>query len=173
MLSHDSKIVIVGGGVFGLSTALWLARDGYDNITIFDRCPLDESNYNPFAGCDGASADINKTFRTGYGKQLEYEKTITLRHKRLMQRDSRYQALAIEARDTWLSWNREIKESSQAELPYGLTPEDKVLDLCGNIFLAEGPTLREFYVVGIGQTLFSILDGTSRSDVRPKSTTGP
>ncbi|KAI1619319.1 FAD dependent oxidoreductase [Exophiala viscosa] len=128
MLSHDSKIIIVGGGVFGLSTGLWLARDGYDNITIFDRCPLDNGHYSPFAGCDGASADINKTFRTGYGKELHYQR------------------LAIEARETWLAWNKEIKESTQAELPHGLTPNDKVLDLCGNIFLAEGPTLRDFYV---------------------------
>ena len=60
MLSKDSKIIIVGGGVFGLSTALWLARAGYNDITIFDRCQFDKNFYNPSDGCDGASADLNK-----------------------------------------------------------------------------------------------------------------
>ncbi|KIW17035.1 hypothetical protein PV08_04226 [Exophiala spinifera] len=127
MVSQDSKIIIVGAGVFGLSTALWLSRAGYKNITVFDRCPLDTKNYNPSDGCDGASADINKIFRTAYGTEKEY------------------QNLAIEARELWLSWNREISESSPSALPPGLTPDDKVLDLCGNFFLAEGQELQKFH----------------------------
>lgn len=71
MESHDSKIIIVGAGVFGLSTALWLSRAGYKDITVFDRCPLDTKHYNPSDGCDGASADINKIFRTAYGTEKE------------------------------------------------------------------------------------------------------
>lgn len=71
MISSDSKIIIVGAGVFGLSTSLWLARNGYTNITVFDRCAVDEKNYNPSDGCDGASADINKVFRAAYGKERE------------------------------------------------------------------------------------------------------
>ncbi|KAJ9647650.1 hypothetical protein H2204_000280, partial [Knufia peltigerae] len=127
MESHDSKIIIVGAGVFGLSTALWLSRAGYKDITVFDRCPLDTKHYNPSDGCDGASADINKIFRTAYGTEKEY------------------QNLAIEARKLWLSWNQEISESPASDLPLGLAPDDKVLDLCGNFFLAEGPELRQFY----------------------------
>ncbi len=73
MVSQDSSIIIVGGGVFGLSTALWLARDGYKNITIFDRCAFDKNFYNPQDGCDGASADINKVFRMAYGEKLKYD----------------------------------------------------------------------------------------------------
>lgn len=69
MMAPESQIMIVGAGVFGLSTALWLARAGYKNITIFDRSPLDEGKYDPSKGCDGASADINKIFRTSYGIQ--------------------------------------------------------------------------------------------------------
>lgn len=72
MLSRDSKIIIVGGGVFGLSTALWLARSGHRNITIFDRCAFDKNFYDPQNGCDGASADINKVFRVAYGNQKGY-----------------------------------------------------------------------------------------------------
>lgn len=71
MISSDSKIIIVGGGVFGLSTALWLARSGYKNITVFDRCAFDKNHYNPSQGCDGASADLNKVFRMAYGENLK------------------------------------------------------------------------------------------------------
>lgn len=69
MTSPNSKIIIVGAGVFGLSTSLWLARAGYKNITVFDRCEFDKNNYDPSNGCDGASADINKIFRMTYGEK--------------------------------------------------------------------------------------------------------
>ncbi|KAJ5102233.1 hypothetical protein NUU61_004455 [Penicillium alfredii] len=127
MISTDSNIIIVGAGVFGLSTALWLARSGYKNITIYDRCAFDKNHYNPSQGCDGASADINKVFRMAYGEEHEY------------------QALAIEARDTWLAWNEAIAQSPSADLPAGLTPDDKLLYHCGSYFLAEGGKLRDFY----------------------------
>lgn len=71
MISPGSRIIIVGAGVFGLSTALWLSRGGYEDITIFDSCALDKKNYNPADGCDGASADINKVFRTAYGSKAQ------------------------------------------------------------------------------------------------------
>lgn len=71
MISHDQKIIVVGAGAFGLSTALWLARDGYWDITVFDRCAVDKNNYDPSNGCDGASADINKIFRATYGKSSQ------------------------------------------------------------------------------------------------------
>lgn len=58
--------------MFGLSTALWLARSGYQDVTIFDRCSFDKTFYNPADGCDGASADINKIFRATYGSQEQY-----------------------------------------------------------------------------------------------------
>ncbi|KAJ4197101.1 hypothetical protein NW759_016364 [Fusarium solani] len=127
MLSHDSEILIVGGGVFGLSSALWLARGGYRNITIFDRCAFDKNGYDPSRGCDGASADINKVFRMAYAERTDY------------------QDLAIEARDFWLSWNKAITEANVSDLPEGLTPEDKLFYICGSYFLAEGPELRDYY----------------------------
>ena len=43
-----------------------LAKGGYKDITVFDRCQFDKSHYNPADGCDGASADINKIFRFGW-----------------------------------------------------------------------------------------------------------
>lgn len=71
MTSPESRVIIVGGGVFGLSTALWLARGGYKDVTIFDRCDFENDLYNPAQNCDGASADINKIFRATYGKQTQ------------------------------------------------------------------------------------------------------
>ncbi|KND95189.1 L-pipecolate oxidase [Tolypocladium ophioglossoides CBS 100239] len=127
MLSQDSKIIVVGGGVFGLSTSLWLARAGYKNITIYDRCPFDKNFYNPSNGCDGASADINKVFRMAYADKVEY------------------QQLAIEARDIWQAWTETVMASSPPELPEGLTPEDKLLHVCGSYFLDEGTVLRGYY----------------------------
>lgn len=70
MLTAHSKIIIVGGGVFGLSTALWLARSGYKDVTIFDRCSFDKNFYNPADGCHSASSDLNKVFRMAYGEKL-------------------------------------------------------------------------------------------------------
>lgn len=72
MTTPRSHVIIVGGGVFGLSTALWLARSGYKNVTIYDRCSFEKTHYNPADGCDGASADINKIFRATYGAQQQY-----------------------------------------------------------------------------------------------------
>ncbi|OGE50367.1 hypothetical protein PENARI_c017G11325 [Penicillium arizonense] len=128
MTIPESRVIIVGGGVFGLSTALWLARGGYKNVTIFDRCSFDKNHYNPSNGCDGASADINKIFRATYGAQ------------------EHSQDLALEARDIWLEWNRSIKESCVSDLPHPLTPEDELLTLCGVYHLADGPNMIERYV---------------------------
>jgi sarcosine oxidase/L-pipecolate oxidase len=67
MISIDSKIAIVGAGVFGLSTALHLAKKGaknlrrtngteltkwlgYRNVTVFDYQPYDINEYNPNKG---------------------------------------------------------------------------------------------------------------------------
>ncbi len=62
-----------------------------------------------------------------------------------MNSSSSYQALALEAREIWLAWNQSIKESVASDLPNGLTPEDKLLDLCGNYFLGHGRDLAGFY----------------------------
>ena len=36
-MDKQSQIVIVGAGVFGLSTALELSKRGFQNITVLDR----------------------------------------------------------------------------------------------------------------------------------------
>lgn len=49
-------IVIVGAGIFGLSTAIHLALRGYSNVTVFDKQPYDKTLYSYLDGCDAASA---------------------------------------------------------------------------------------------------------------------
>lgn len=56
--SHTHPILIVGAGVFGLSTALELSSRGYKNITILDR-------YTPPVP-DGSNVDISRVIRTEY-----------------------------------------------------------------------------------------------------------
>lgn len=57
--SKEASILIVGAGVFGLSTALELARQGYTNIKVLDRSAEIPSPYS--AGCD-----LNKIVRAEY-----------------------------------------------------------------------------------------------------------
>lgn len=53
---RDSPIIIVGAGVFGLSSAIHLAQRGYRNVTVFDKQPYHETFYDFESGCDAASA---------------------------------------------------------------------------------------------------------------------
>ncbi|KAF2820160.1 FAD-dependent oxidoreductase [Ophiobolus disseminans] len=73
-MDKSSRIVIVGAGVFGLSTALELAQQGYTNIIILDR------HVPPVP--DGSSVDISRIIRFDYG-------------------DATYTKIAKEAYDTW------------------------------------------------------------------------
>lgn len=77
-LSRDESILIVGAGVFGLSTALALKERGFSNITVIDR-------YNPPVP-DGSSNDISRIIRPDYV-------------------DTFYARLAKEAIQTWKSSN--------------------------------------------------------------------
>ncbi|KAM3578515.1 hypothetical protein VKS41_009105 [Umbelopsis sp. WA50703] len=81
-----AKIIIVGGGSFGLSTAhaLSLKGNGYD-IHVFEREKIPAS--------DAASTDINKIVRMDYGD------------------DVIYQNLAAEALPIWRQWNEEAKDA--------------------------------------------------------------
>ena len=54
--SRASPIVIVGAGVFGLSTAIHLAQRGYKDVKVLDKQPYHESLYSYDRGCDAASA---------------------------------------------------------------------------------------------------------------------
>lgn len=56
-VSQDSSIVIVGGGTWGCSTALHLARRGYNNVTVLDAHPIP----SPIS----AGNDVNKMVEQG------------------------------------------------------------------------------------------------------------
>ncbi|KAF9228404.1 FAD dependent oxidoreductase [Gyrodon lividus] len=59
-LSKTSKILIIGAGTFGLSTALHLLKRGYRDVTVLDRAA-------EVPAVDAASTDINKVVRSCYG----------------------------------------------------------------------------------------------------------
>ncbi|KAH8810921.1 sarcosine oxidase [Xylogone sp. PMI_703] len=59
------NIIIVGAGVFGLSTALQLAEDGYISVTVLDR------SMPPVP--DGSSNDISRVIRFDYGDKVYAE----------------------------------------------------------------------------------------------------
>lgn len=61
-VSKDEHILIVGAGVFGLSTALELKKRGYSHVTVLDR-------YLPPV-IDGSSVDISRVVRTDYADTL-------------------------------------------------------------------------------------------------------
>ncbi len=55
-LAKSAPILIVGAGVFGLSTALHLGQRGYTNVTVIDKQDYDKNLYSYDLGCDAASA---------------------------------------------------------------------------------------------------------------------
>ncbi|KAI0601175.1 FAD dependent oxidoreductase [Biscogniauxia sp. FL1348] len=97
-IQPTSKILIVGSGVFGISTALWLARAGYADVTVLDMQDTGSRGYDPGAGVDSASADLNKIIRFSYGAEIAYQR------------------LATEAAGLWDAWNRDIAECPEEEL---------------------------------------------------------
>lgn len=77
-MTHQS-IIIIGSGVFGLTTALALNRRGYENITVCNPGPVP----HPLA----ASTDISKVIRMEYGA------------------DDQYMAMGDAAIQGWHEWN--------------------------------------------------------------------
>ncbi|KAL7421329.1 hypothetical protein Q5752_004214 [Cryptotrichosporon argae] len=126
MTTPSSKVAIVGAGVFGLSTALHLAKRGYKDVTVFDYQPYAENAYDPSAGCDGASADVNKIYRCSYGDEVEY------------------QDLAFSGRPIWEAWNADIAAAGPGELPKGVTNETVLFVPCGFMRLSTGPQLSDY-----------------------------
>ncbi|KAJ5996830.1 hypothetical protein N7499_006856 [Penicillium canescens] len=114
--NKQDPIVIVGAGVFGLSTAVHLCRRGYIDVTVLDKQPYDESLYSYLKGADAASADINKIVRSAYGSQTEY------------------QDLSSEAIPEWHAWNAELRAGTL--VPPGMSTKDAVFVPNGSISLS-------------------------------------
>lgn len=68
-IDKTSPIIVIGAGVFGLSTAIHLAERGYKRVTILDKQPYDKNCYSYDAGCDAASAGklIVRVFANTHG----------------------------------------------------------------------------------------------------------
>jgi len=58
-ISKSDSVAIIGGGAFGLSTALELANQGYSNITVFEKDEDIPSRWS-------AANDLNKIMRAEY-----------------------------------------------------------------------------------------------------------
>jgi glycine/D-amino acid oxidase-like deaminating enzyme len=84
-----SNAVIVGGGIFGLTTAIELCVRGHD-VTIFDPGPIP----HPLA----ESTDISKVVRLDYGA------------------DEDYAALGERALEGWRRWNDECRDNGHPPL---------------------------------------------------------
>ena len=148
------KIIIVGAGVFGLSTALHLARRGYNEIHICDPQPYHKNSYACSAGCDAASCDENKILRASYG-------------------DAKlYQDLAFKAMPEWQRWNEMLLQTPKEDLPPGLTPDVNLWNNCGFLRLggdgleeSEEKTQKNF-PPEIRHTQFRITDPRRRKDAQ-------
>ncbi|KZT12872.1 FAD dependent oxidoreductase [Laetiporus sulphureus 93-53] len=97
------KVIIVGAGIFSLSTAYYLAEDGYDDITIFDQHAYNSKDgYKLNPNSTAASVDENKVFRASYGDELYYQR------------------LAYEAREVWKAWNDELGPNKELFVESGM-----------------------------------------------------
>ena len=151
----DKIIIIVGAGVFGLTTALHLTKRNYTNIHLFDAQPYDKNSYACSLGCDAASCDENKILRASYG-------------------DAKlYQDLAFKAMPEWQKWNEALASTPQAELPPGLERSVKLWWNCGFARLGDGDGLDESEVCTqrnfpeeIRGTQFRVSDAERREDAR-------
>lgn len=56
-ITHDSSILMIGGGTWGCGTALQLARRGFKNVTVLDAHPIP----SPIS----AGNDVNKIMEEG------------------------------------------------------------------------------------------------------------
>lgn len=59
MTRKESPVLILGGGAWGLSTALHMVNSGYSDITVIERAEQIPSRYS-------AAWDLNKIVRAEY-----------------------------------------------------------------------------------------------------------
>ncbi|CZR68641.1 related to fructosyl amino acid oxidase [Phialocephala subalpina] len=107
-LSKTAPILIVGAGVFGLSTALHLGQRGYKNVTVIDKQDYDKTLYSYDNGY------INKVLRCAYGA------------------DTIYTNLALSAREVFLEWNAELSNSGSSP-PLSLTSKNTMYVNCSTL----------------------------------------
>lgn len=101
MTQKSDPIVIIGSGVYGLSSAYHLAVLGYTNIKVLDRGDYDHNDFSPLKGADGASTDLNKLVRASYVDKVHY------------------QDLAVESIEKYYTWNQQLLKLSFLPLELG------------------------------------------------------
>ena len=145
--SKDSPIVIVGAGVFGLSSAINFAQSGYKNVTVFDQQPYHETGYDYERGCDAASADCNKIIRAAYGHEVWY------------------QNLTLEAIKLWEEWNEDYAKRMRGNKtePGVVMRDDRIYVNCGNYHFGsaenelnpfEKQSVKNIKAAGLGRTQY-------------------
>ncbi|KAK3651112.1 hypothetical protein LTR56_005876 [Elasticomyces elasticus] len=151
-VTKDSKIIIVGAGVFGLTTALHLSQRGYSNVHIFDRQPYNQNRYAVSLGADAASADENKIVRASYGDR------------------KLYQDLAFAAMPEWQRWNEMLASTPSDDLPSDLTQHTRLWDNCGYLRLSDNgledseKETQKHFPAEIRHTQYRVSDEQSRAD---------
>ena len=61
-MDPNTKVLVVGAGAFGTSTAYHLSQRGYKSIQVLDRYPV--------PSCEAAATDISKVIRSDYNEPL-------------------------------------------------------------------------------------------------------
>ena len=151
---RNKKIIIVGAGVFGLSTALHLARRGYNDVHMCDYQPYNENSYACSEGCDAASCDENKIIRASYGDE------------------KLYQELAFKAMPEWREWNNLLSQTPKDDLPPGLNPDVKLWNNCGFLRLSDDglenneKKTQENFPSHIKHTQYRVSDEQRRKDAK-------
>ncbi|KAL4932450.1 uncharacterized protein BDV17DRAFT_287968 [Aspergillus undulatus] len=144
--NKQGPIIIVGAGIFGLSTALHLARRGYNNVTVFDKQPYDKTLYSYLKGCDAASAGTHT-----YTPLAHSPGRLTIRPEQIIRSaygsSAEYQSLTLNAIEEWKAWNGEIQ--SGKTVPPGMTTSDRVFIQNGHLVLTDRDTLPDFEVASI------------------------
>jgi sarcosine oxidase/L-pipecolate oxidase len=107
IVKMESKILIVGAGIFGISTAYHLAKQSSNpaSITVLDRLPAPSQ--------DAASTDVNKIIRADYSSPL-------------------YMELGLEAIEAWKN-DKLFKDSGVYHQTGWIMMDEKDSDLAGRI----------------------------------------
>lgn len=81
VVPKSDAIIIVGGGAFGLSSALHLSRKGYTNISVFEK----DDSVPPRSS---AANDLNKIVRAEYEDSFYTNLTIVRPLRTVSQEES-------------------------------------------------------------------------------------
>ncbi|TDZ55087.1 L-pipecolate oxidase [Colletotrichum trifolii] len=111
--SKDAPILVVGAGVFGLSTALELKKRGYRSVTVLDR-------YLPPVP-DGSSVDISRIIRVDYadpvyGKMAREAYQLWTTEYAEHYHESGFVMLADQAGNDWLAKAKEVASATGQKL---------------------------------------------------------